>query len=64
MVADALLRMDEIKAAIARKDSLAPFTEVSDKRFPRDVGECVQLRTPTPECPPEEILRQTQQAYE
>jgi hypothetical protein len=63
-VADALVRTEEIKAAIANKESLAPFTEVSDKRFPRDVGECVQLRTPTPECPPEEILRQTREAYE
>ena len=66
MVAEALARMEEIKARIAINDpaALAIFTEIDDKRFPREVGECVQLRTPTPECPPEEILRQTQEAYE
>ena len=66
MVADALVRMEEIKARIAINDpsALAIFTEIDERRFPKDVGECVQLRTPTPECPPEEILRQTQRAYE
>jgi hypothetical protein len=65
-VADALVRMEEIEARIAINDpsALAIFTEIDDRRFPKDVGECVQLRTPTPECPPEEILRQTKQAYE
>ena len=66
MVADALVRMEEIKARIAINDpaALAIFTEIDDRRFPKEVGECQQLRTPTPECPPEEILRQTQRAYE
>ena len=66
MVADALVRMEEIEARIAINDpsALAIFTEIDERRFPKDVGECVQLRTPTPECPPEEILRQTKQAYE
>ena len=65
-VADALVRMEEIKARIAINDpsALAIFTEIDEKRFPKDVGECLQLRTPTPECPPEEILRQTREAYE
>jgi hypothetical protein len=65
-VADALVRMEEIEARIALNDpsALAIFTEIDERRFPKDVGECVQLRTPTPECPPEEILRQTKQAYE
>ena len=65
-VADALVRMEEIQARIATGDpaALAIFTEIDDARFPKDVGECVQLRTPTPECPPEEILRQTREAYE
>jgi len=68
MVADALVRMDEIKARIAINDpaALAIFTEIDEARIPRDprtVGECVQLRTPTPECPPEEILRQTREAW-
>ena len=60
-VAEALVRMEEIQARIAIGDpsALAIFTEIDDRRFPKDVGECVQLRTPTPECPPEEILRQT-----
>jgi len=64
-VADALVRMEEIRARITTSDpsALAIFTEIDDARFPRDVGECVQLRTPTPECPPEEILRQTREAY-
>ena len=61
-VAEALARMEQIKAAIANKESLAPFTEIVDN-FPREVGECQQLRTPTPECPPEEILRQTQESW-
>jgi hypothetical protein len=64
MVADALARMEEIQAAIAAGDSLAPFTEILDARFPKDVGECVQLRTPTEECPPEEIIRQTREAWD
>ena len=66
MVADALVRMEEIQARIAINDpsALAIFTEIDDRRFPKDVGECQQLRTPTPECPPEEILRQTREAYE
>ena len=65
-VADALVRMEEIQARIAINDpsALAIFTEIDDKRFPKEVGECVQLRTPTPECPPDEILRQTKEAYE
>jgi hypothetical protein len=65
-VADALVRLEEIEARIAINDpaALAIFTEIDEKRFPKDVGECVQLRTPTPECPPEEILRQTKEAYE
>lgn len=62
-VAAALVRMEEIKAAIASNASLAPYTAVLDKQFPREVGECVQLRTPTPECPPEEIERQTREAW-
>jgi hypothetical protein len=65
-VADALVRMEEIEARIATGDpaALAIFTEIDERRFPKDIGECVQLRTPTPECPPEEILRQTREAYE
>jgi hypothetical protein len=68
MVAEALIRREQIKAAIASGDpaALAPFTELDDARIPPDprtVGECVQLRTPTPECPPEEILRQTREAW-
>ena len=65
-VADALVRMEEIEARIAIHDpsALAIFTEIDDRRFPKDVGECQQLRTPTPECPPEEILRQTREAYQ
>ena len=65
-VAEALVRMEEIKARIAINDpsALAIFTEIDDRRFPKEVGECQMLRTPTPECPPEEILRQTKEAYD
>jgi hypothetical protein len=61
--ADALARMEEIKTAIANGAPLEPFTQLDDQQFPREVGECVQLRTPTPECPPEEIERQTREAF-
>ena len=67
MTADALARMEEIKAAIATNDpaALEPFTKIDGRTFPLpDEGECVQLVTPTPECPPEAILRQTVAAFE
>lgn len=65
MTAEALARMEEIQAAIASGASLEPFTDLDQRKFPLpDEDECVQLRTPTPECPPDEILRQTQEAFE